>query len=92
MSDDDAPEPILLPQLPDESLLMIMELLPPAALTHLGAACRALQTVAVDEKLWATHCARHKVKADATATARAPSAASRRRCASSAGRRPCPSC
>ena len=69
MTDD--PEPILLPQLPDESLLMIMELLPPAALAHLGAACRALQTVAVDEKLWATHCARHKVKADATATARA---------------------
>ena len=69
MTDD--PEPILLPQLPDESLLMIMELLPPAALAHLGAACRALQTVAIDEKLWATHCARHKVKADATATARA---------------------
>ena len=71
MSVTDDPEPILLPQLPDESLLMIMELLPPAALAHLGAACRALQTVAVDEKLWATHCARHKVKADATATARA---------------------
>ena len=41
MSDDDAPEPILL-QLPDESLLMIMELLPPAAprtsAPHAGAA------------------------------------------------------
>ena len=71
MSVADDPEPILLPQLPDESLLMIMELLPPAALAHLGAACRALQTVAIDEKLWATHCARHKVKADASTTARA---------------------